>query len=83
MPQTVIVNGEEILVGENTTITVLRKAAGISEETIAFYQTDNDVVRLLQDDDVITEQVPEGATIEFHPGQIGLRSEDHSNDTRL
>lgn len=80
MPQTVIVNGEEILVGENTTITVLRKAAGISDGTVAFYQTDEDVVRLLQDDDVITERVPEGATIEFHPGQIGLRSEDRTDD---
>jgi sulfur carrier protein ThiS len=81
MPQTVIVNGEEILVGENTTIAVLRKAAKISDETIAFYQTDDDVVRLLQDDEIIAERVPEGATIEFHPGQIGLRSEDRTDDT--
>ena len=80
MPQTVIVNGEEILVGENTTIAVLRKAAEIADGTVAFSQTDDDIVRLLQDDAVITEQVPEGATIEFHPGQIGFRSENDTDD---
>lgn len=82
MPQTVVVNGEEVLVGENTTIAVLRKAVGVADGTVAFYQTDEDIVRLLQDDDVITEHVPDGATVEFHPGQIGLRSENRRDDTR-
>ncbi|AGB39938.1 hypothetical protein [Natronococcus occultus] len=64
MPQTVTVDGEEMLVGDRTTVAAVRKFADVSDDAIAFYRED-DVVRLLQNTEVIVERVPEGTAIEF------------------
>ncbi|MDG5821309.1 hypothetical protein [Natronococcus sp. A-GB7] len=70
MPHTVVVNGAEITVGEQTTVATLQEIADVPQEATAFFRA-NDVIYLLHDTETIAERVPDEATIGFYRGQIG------------
>lgn len=70
MPRTVIVDGEEMVVGEQTTVAAVRKFADVPDGAVAFYRRDG-TVRLLEDTETVAERIPDGGALEFRAGPIG------------